>query len=143
MWRLASALIIAAALFIPQAPAAASSKIFAWEVTKGEKVLYLVGSIHLADASLYPLDPAFTEAFDRSDTLVVEADVTNPEAVMAAQMLMIQKGMYPPGTTVASELSDETFDALKSYVEERGGSWKYCGDNGRHLYNERNDRLEL
>lgn len=121
MWRFASALIIAAVLFIPQA-SLASSKIFAWEVARGEKTLYLVGSIHLANASLYPLDTAFTEAFDRSDVLVVEADISNPESAVAAQMMMIQKGMYPPGTTIASQLSEETFDTLKKYVREKGGN---------------------
>ena len=120
MQRIVVALIITAVTLIPQPSNATSSKIFAWEVKKGNRTLYLVGSIHLANASLYPLDPAFIKAFDKSDTLVVEADITNPESAMGAQLVMIQKGVYPPGTTIASELSEETFNALKDYTRKRG-----------------------
>ena len=120
MQRIVAALIVAVVTFTPQASIATSSKIFAWEVKKGNKALYLVGSIHLANASLYPLDPAYMKAFDKSDTLVVEADITNPESAMGAQLVMIQRGVYPPGTNISSELSEETFDALKEYTKKRG-----------------------
>ncbi|MFO7595270.1 MAG: TraB/GumN family protein, partial [Desulfocurvibacter africanus] len=50
---------------------------FLWQV-QGEKPLYLLGSIHLAEPDLYPLDPALQRVFEASDVLVVEADVTGP-----------------------------------------------------------------
>lgn len=120
MRRIALGFVFAAVFLCQQATAIASSKVFAWEVTKGSKILYLVGSIHMANESLYPLDPALTNAFDKSDTLVVEADVTSAEASGGLMMIMIEKGMYPPEESLATKLSPETYQALQNYAVSRG-----------------------
>lgn len=48
-----------------------------WQVESNGNVVYLLGSIHLADESIYPLDSAILKAFDESEYLVLEM---NPSA---------------------------------------------------------------
>ena len=120
MQRNVVTLILTYAILFTPAFADASSKIFAWEVKGGKQPLYLVGSLHLATKSLYPLDLAFIEAFDRSDIVAVEVDTSNPEVNIAIQTVMMQKGLYPPGVTLRSKISPKTYEELKAFAEKRG-----------------------
>ena len=59
---------------------AGNDKAFFWQVTSGQPesgqtTVYLMGSIHFADQSFYPLRSEIEQAFDRSDYLAVELDV--------------------------------------------------------------------
>lgn len=85
---------------------------FLWRV-QGEKPLYLLGSIHLAEPSLYPLDPALHRAFEASEVLVVEADVTGPGEERAASLFM-ERGMLPAGESLEQSLSGKTLERLKA-----------------------------
>lgn len=85
---------------------------FLWQV-QGEKPLYLLGSIHLAEPSLYPLDPALQRAFEASDVLVVEADVTGLAEERVARLFM-ERGMLPTGESLEQNLSDKTLERLKA-----------------------------
>jgi len=44
-----------------------------WKVTDEDSTVYLLGSIHLADPTLYPLSKDILKAYEQSDYLVVEA----------------------------------------------------------------------
>ena len=72
---------------------------------------WLVGSLHLLTADAYPLPPALDAAFARADVLVEEA---NPEELKApaAAMQLLAKAMYPPGTTLQSQVSKDTFEKI-------------------------------
>jgi uncharacterized protein YbaP (TraB family) len=72
---------------------------------------WLVGSLHLLTADAYPLPAALDEAFARADVLVEEV---NPDELKepAAAMQLLAKAMYPPGTTMQSQVSKETFDKI-------------------------------
>ncbi len=48
---------------------------FFWKATGEKGTLYLLGSLHLGDQSLYPLPQMVTDAFAASDVVVVEADL--------------------------------------------------------------------
>lgn len=85
---------------------------FLWQV-QGEKPLYLLGSIHLAEPGLYPLDPALQRAFEASDVLVVEADVTGPAEERAARLFM-ERGMLPAGESLEQRLPAKMLERLKS-----------------------------
>lgn len=92
-----------------------------WEVTsdKGGK-LYLFGSFHMANDSLYALPDAVMSAYEGSDALALEYDVVG--ALFDVPMLMEQQtmSMYLDGTTAADHLSPETYDAAVSYLTEAG-----------------------
>ncbi|HRP02412.1 MAG TPA: TraB/GumN family protein [Candidatus Kapabacteria bacterium] len=65
------------------------SKNFMWEVKSDKSTCYILGSVHLADSSIYPMDQAISDAFDKSQVLVLEIDISNinPTDVLKYTML--------------------------------------------------------
>lgn len=88
-----------------------------WRVNDGDSIVYLLGSIHLADSSLYPLSKDILEAYEQSDALVVEADITNMEE--AAQYMMAM-AMYQDGNTLEQNIPEELYNAFVEVVEPYG-----------------------
>lgn len=92
-----------------------------WEVISPEGGrLYLFGSFHLADASLYALPEAVMSAYEDSGALALEYDVVG--ALFDVPMLMEQQtaAMYLDGSTVADHLSAETYAAAVDYLTSAG-----------------------
>ena len=54
---------------------AENDKAFVWQVSSEQATVYLMGSIHFADKSFYPLRKEIEEAYSRSNALVVEMDI--------------------------------------------------------------------
>ena len=123
--RLWIALIIAGLVSVStlvqaQAPAAkGANRGLVWSVEKNGRSGWLAGSLHLLTADAYPLPPALDAAFAAADVLVEEA---NPEELKtpAAAMQLVSKAMYPPGTTLQSQVSKETFDKIAKRAEKNG-----------------------
>ncbi|MFC4099194.1 TraB/GumN family protein [Paenibacillus xanthanilyticus] len=84
---------------------------FLWEVKNGGNTIYLVGSMHIADDSFYPLHPSFEEAFAESDYLAVEVDITSANE-SDVQKLVEKLGSYQDGTTLKDHISAETYKQL-------------------------------
>ena len=74
----------------------ASKGVF-WEVSYNGNKVYLLGSVHYADSSTYPLSKDILNAFDASDVLAVEADLEKTEE---AATYMLAKGMYQDDNTL-------------------------------------------
>ncbi|MFH1091833.1 MAG: TraB/GumN family protein [Pseudomonadota bacterium] len=108
--RWAPALWVLGLLLFLAGPAGARS--FIWEISQGGKVLYLMGSMHLAKPDLYPLAKEIQQAFDRSGLLVVEADI-KPEDQDRIQELTRTNGLYPQGETLSGGLSSKTRAKMK------------------------------
>ncbi|MEH6462066.1 TraB/GumN family protein [Chitinimonas sp. JJ19] len=72
--RLALLLVLAAGSL------AAQAKVFLWEAEREGQRIWLLGSIHLGRADLYPLPAAIEAAYKEADTLAVEADISDPVA---------------------------------------------------------------
>lgn len=107
-----------AALLFLAGPVLAEENVFLWEATGESGGAFLLGSIHLAKPELYPLDPAIEEAYGAADSLVVEVDLNETEeAEMAA--LMMQAGVYGDGRKMLDELTPETAELFRAYLEER------------------------
>lgn len=94
---------------------AANDKAFFWEVRSGETTVYLMGSIHFADASFYPLRPEIEEAFDSSKYLVVELD-TGKTNQGVYHRILAEKGIYKNGTTIKDVVSDKTWQQLRQQL---------------------------
>jgi len=93
------------------------SKSFIWEVKSETTTAYILGSIHAADESFYPLPVAIEKSFQKADVLAVEVDVLNADQdEMKAQFN--EKGMYKGGQTLKDEISEETFTMLKEYLDQ-------------------------
>lgn len=84
-----------------------SSEGFLWKVDHDDNTVYLLGSIHIADESMYPLNPKIEEAFAASDYLVVEVDILNMGEEQ--QQLMLELMMYEEGSSLSDHISAETY----------------------------------
>lgn len=90
--------------------------VFLWEVKTATNTVYILGSIHLARPSLYPLDKRIEDAFQRSNTLVVEVNIEAFDPVVLQEMF-VERGVYSDGSTIRNHLSEGTF---KLVVEKLG-----------------------
>ena len=95
---------------------AENDKAFAWQVTTSEATVYLIGSMHYADKSFYPLRKEIEDAFNRSEYLVVELDINNIDHDLYMQILS-QDGLYKDDKTIKEVVSDETWLQLRRHVK--------------------------
>src|SRR5437870_328701 len=83
---------------------AQEQRLFLWRIQSGKATAYLLGSIHVAKASMYPLDPQIEKAFNNSAALVVEADAS-PDKAMGLAMKMMARASYPPDDALDKHIS--------------------------------------
>jgi len=80
-----------------------------WEVKSATNTAYLFGSIHLAKASFYPLPQKVQKAYQQADTVAVELDATNREAVVKAMPLLT----YATPDKLQNHLQPATWQTLQ------------------------------
>lgn len=99
--------------------AEAGEKSFLWEVRSESNTVYLLGSVHFATKSLYPLKNTIRHAYQQSDHLVVEInpDVVPPEKMQA---LMLKRGVYTGGETLVSKVTKETYAQVDAQLKKSG-----------------------
>lgn len=85
-----------------------------WEVTGGERPLYVLGSIHLLRPEVYPLDDALYEAFDAASVVAFELDLGD---MMRAAPMMMQRGMLRDGRTLRDVIGEKLYAELERRVE--------------------------
>ena len=90
-----------------------AAKSFIWKVQSGPRVMYLAGSVHALSADVYPLSPAFEQAFTASDTLVEEIDL-GQSGLIALGPMLLSKAMYQDGRTFDKAVSKETHDLVEA-----------------------------
>jgi uncharacterized protein YbaP (TraB family) len=101
------------------APAAVAPKarhVFLWRTASATATVYLLGSIHVARADLYPLPRVIEEAFAASDTLVLETELDGASLTGAALEIM-KHATLPAGDSLATHVSPETHAKLRHYLE--------------------------
>ncbi|MDR0421061.1 MAG: TraB/GumN family protein [Prevotellaceae bacterium] len=79
-----------------------------WKISKGNKEIYLGGSVHVLRPSDYPLPKEFDVAFAKASTLVLEADVKAPGLVSKT----ISESMLPDGQTLRSVLNEQQYQTI-------------------------------
>lgn len=94
---------------------AAEDKAFFWQVSLDEVTVYLMGSIHFADQSFYPLRQEIEEAYDHSKFLVVEIDINKTDSGTFNRILL-DKGVYTDGSTIKDVISKETWLQLRQQL---------------------------
>lgn len=92
---------------------------FMWEVESNGNTVYLVGSMHIADDSFYPLRKEFEEAFAEADYLGVEIDISKA-ADEAQQKIVLDLGTYQDGTTLKDHISSETYAQVGDILKKNG-----------------------
>jgi len=112
--RLAALIALACGL-----QAHAAERHFIWKASSPQGAIYLVGSVHILNASYYPLAPVFTKAFEESDRLVEEVDLAEMLGP-SQQMAILMRGRLPAGTSIEQVLSPAAAAEAKRAVEELG-----------------------
>jgi uncharacterized protein YbaP (TraB family) len=100
---------------------AAEDKAFFWKVTSdissadrstSDATVYLMGSIHFADKSFYPLRAEIKQAYESSRSLAVELDVNKIDHETYNRIL-VERGVFDDGTTIKDVISEETWLQLR------------------------------
>ncbi len=88
-----------------------------WKVSDEDSSVYLLGSIHLADPSMYPLSKEILKAFEEADYLAVEVDLSNQQEAAA---YMLQKAFYTDDNTLYKNVPKEVYDRFVEVIEPMG-----------------------
>lgn len=94
----------------------AGAKGLVWEVKHEGNTIYLLGSIHVGDTSLYPMHKEVKDAFKKSDVLVVEANALNQQGVEE----LMRIGKYADGTKLQDNVSEEIYAKCVEFLEKMG-----------------------
>ena len=105
--------------FVCVPASAAEDRASFWKVSSEQTSVYLLGSIHFANASFYPLRDVILEAFDDADRMSVEVvlDETAPQEYTS---LLDRYGRYPRGETLRDHVSESTYQRLRTFLEDSG-----------------------
>ncbi len=90
-----------------------------WKIAKGDRYLFIGGTIHVLAPSDYPLPAAFETAYKQSDKLVFEADILKAQTPEFQNSLMA-KVVYSDGRNLKTVLNQETFQQLEQHFSNRG-----------------------
>lgn len=91
-----------------------------WKLSDHNSTVYLFGSVHVMTDNSYPLENYIETAFDSSDYLVVEVDITSPESVIQSQQLSWEMGQFHDHRTLKSSISNETYQLSSQRAQELG-----------------------
>ena len=92
-----------------------SKKSFLWRVQSKTNAVYILGSIHYLKKEMYPLDEKIEKAFERSDILVVEANINDIKKGDIQKL--IEKAFYQGDDILEKHVLAETFELLKKELE--------------------------
>lgn len=89
-----------------------------WKVSDEDSTVYLLGSIHIADSSIYPFSKDILNAYQTSDSLVLEADLvksTQPEEIQYMQQKMVYQDDNTLDKNIPKELYAKFVEVLKPH----------------------------
>ncbi|MFT5658040.1 MAG: hypothetical protein ACI9KN_001319 [Gammaproteobacteria bacterium] len=89
-----------------------------WKIEKNGAQLFIGGTVHFLTATDYPLPKAFETAYQLSDKIVLETNLSAMQAPEFGQT-MLQKMAYPEGQNLQLVLRPQTYQALESYCRNR------------------------
>ncbi|WP_432474457.1 TraB/GumN family protein [Amphritea sp. HPY] len=107
--------LLISAVFVSTANAAST----VWQVSSGNQILYLAGTIHLLRSADYPLPEEFDSVYKRADKLVFETDM----ALLAdpvTQRRMQQAVTYQDGTTLQQKVSAPIYAKVAAKWQQAG-----------------------
>lgn len=89
-----------------------------WRVQSKTSTLYILGSLHFLKPEHYPLNPRIEKAFDQSNILVVEANISDPRGVDPQKLL--GSASYPENDNIEKHVSRETYEYIKKETGKLG-----------------------
>ena len=94
------------------------TKHFLWKVSDENSSVWVLGSLHLADSTLYPLAPVIDSAFTHADELAVEINLNDEEVVKEVGEQSARRGELAEGT-----LRDLLPEDMWNTVDSLCSSW--------------------
>lgn len=94
---------------------------FLWKVSDENSHVWLLGSIHFADSSFYPLDSVIENAFAWAEELGVEIDVSDDSVTAEIGKMSMEQGVLPKGVTLNQVLPRQIWNSLDSLCT----AWNY------------------
>jgi hypothetical protein len=112
-------IVLLAFLGVAQAQQAAPAqpkprRFLMWKATSPTATVYLVGSIHLGDSSMYPLPKEVESAFAAAKALVVEINIKKADQAKMAGLIE-KYGLYTGDDSLTKHLPRETQATLDDY----------------------------
>ncbi|CAH1058457.1 TraB/GumN family protein [Paenibacillus pseudetheri] len=92
---------------------------FLWKVENNGNTVYLLGSIHVANDKMYPLRPEIEAAFEASQYLGVEVDLTKVDQT-EMQKFLTEKGSYTDGSKLKDHVSTDTYNKVVALLKANG-----------------------
>lgn len=87
---------------------------FLWKVSDENSSVWILGSVHFADSSFYPLDSVIESAFENAEELAVEIDVSNDSVSSEVVEQSARQGMLPEGESLQNLLPATTWKTFDS-----------------------------
>lgn len=100
-------------------PQARVSKPLMWKASSPSATVYLLGSIHVGDSSMYPLPAAVESAFASSKVLAVEINVKALDQSKAIKLVQ-EYGIYSGDDVLSNHIPKETVAALNDFLDKAG-----------------------
>ena len=90
---------------------------FFWKAEKNGNTVYMLGSIHAGDDTIYPYRQEISDAFKDSESLHVEVNILDVETLQAS---LLKYASCPEGKTLKDYVSDETYQLTLKALEKVG-----------------------
>lgn len=87
----------------------------AWKIESKNATVYVLGSVHFGTKDMYPLPKSIENAYNESDTLVLEIDPTS-----FTNETLLARGTYDDTSTIKNHLSKEGFAVVLKAFREIG-----------------------
>lgn len=98
-----------------------ASKGLMWQAEKDGNIVYMLGSIHIADDSIYPFSNSIMDKFEDSETLYVEVDIADQrsEQVLIEKLDAMTRNMYyQDEKTLMDDLGEDLYLEVKALMDE-------------------------
>lgn len=86
-----------------------------WSISDDNSTVYLLGSIHIADSSIYPLNEVIENAFEESENLVLELNVNEIDPIKLFELATLQDG-----SSLKDYVSEEHYEYFKDKLSKLG-----------------------
>ena len=96
-----------------------ADRLFLWKARSSTNTVYLLGSIHVANESFYPMPPEVEKAFGEAKVLAVEVDLTKVDA-SAMQEALLAKGTYEGEDSLGNHVPPQTLKKVRAYFAGKG-----------------------
>lgn len=87
---------------------------FLWKVSDDNSSVWVLGSIHFADSTFYPLDSVIETAFSNAEELAAEININDDSVSQDVANKMLKQGLLPKGSTLDMVIPEDMWKTIDS-----------------------------